>query len=76
MGQARDPNARNLLITADGGGSNDSRVRLWQLELQKLADEFAVPITVCHLPPGTRSGPGSSTACSRSSPATGAASRW
>jgi Rhodopirellula transposase DDE domain len=53
MGRERYPNARSLLITADGGGSNGSRVRLWKLELQKLADELSVPITVCHLPPGT-----------------------
>ena len=53
MGRERYPNARSLLITADGGGSNGSRVRLWKLELQKLADELGVPITVCHLPPGT-----------------------
>ena len=45
--------AKSLLITADGGGSNGSRVRLWKLELQKLADELDIPITVCHLPPGT-----------------------
>src|SRR5574337_499819 len=53
MGRERYPDAKSLLITADGGGSNGSRVRLWKLELQKLADELAVPITVCHLPPGT-----------------------
>ena len=53
MGCERYPNARNLLITADGGGSNGSRVRLWKLELQKLADELGLSITVCHLPPGT-----------------------
>ena len=53
MGRERYPDARSLLITADGGGSNGSRVRLWKLELQKLADELGVPITVCHLPPGT-----------------------
>jgi hypothetical protein len=53
MGRERYPNARSLLITADGGGSNGSRVRLWKLELQKLADELGAPITVCHLPPGT-----------------------
>ena len=53
MGQARYPNARSLLITADGGGSNGSRVRLWKLELQKLANELGLTITVCHLPPGT-----------------------
>lgn len=53
MGRERYPNASTLLITADGGGSNGSRVRLWKLELQKLADEFGLSITVCHLPPGT-----------------------
>ena len=53
MGRERYRNPRSLLITADGGGSNGSRVRLWKLELQKLADELGVPITVCHLPPGT-----------------------
>ncbi len=53
MGRERYPNARSLLISADGGGSNGSRVRLWKIELQKLADELGVPITVCHLPPGT-----------------------
>jgi Rhodopirellula transposase DDE domain len=53
MGRTRYPQATSLLITADGGGSNGSRVRLWKLELQKLADELGVPITVCHLPPGT-----------------------
>src|SRR4029077_11755495 len=45
--------AKRLLITADSGGSNGSRVRLWKLELQKLADETALHISVCHLPPGT-----------------------
>ena len=53
MGRERYPNANSLLITADGGGSNGSRVRLWKLELQKLADDLGVPVTVCHLPPGT-----------------------
>jgi hypothetical protein len=53
MGRKRYPNANSLLITADGGGSNGSRVRLWKVELQKLADELGVSITVCHLPPGT-----------------------
>jgi len=53
MGCERYPNASSLLITADGGGSNGSRVRLGKIELQKLADELGVPITVCHLPPGT-----------------------
>ncbi|WP_156971104.1 ISAzo13 family transposase [Beijerinckia mobilis] len=53
MGEERYWDASSLLITADGGGSNGSRVRLWKLELQKLADEFGIPITICHLPPGT-----------------------
>jgi hypothetical protein len=52
MGRERYPNAVSLLVTADGGGSNGSRVRLWKLELQKLADDLGVSITVCHLPPG------------------------
>jgi hypothetical protein len=45
--------ARALLITADGGGSNGSRLRLWKLELQKLADETGLSISLCHFPPGT-----------------------
>ena len=53
MGQAAYPEAHQLLITADGGGSNGARVRLWKVELQKLADETGLEITVCHLPPGT-----------------------
>ena len=53
MGKAIYPDARELMITADGGGSNGSRVRLWKLELQRLADELAIPIRVSHLPPGT-----------------------
>jgi hypothetical protein len=53
MGAARYPHATSLLITADGGGSNGYRLRLWKVELQGLADELGLPITVCHLPPGT-----------------------
>ncbi len=53
MGRERYPNAGRLVITADGGGSNGSRVRLWKIELQALADELGLEITVCHLPPGT-----------------------
>lgn len=53
MGCERYPQAKRLLITADGGGSNGSRVRLWKVELQKLADELGMPISVCHFPPGT-----------------------
>jgi hypothetical protein len=47
------PDARSILITADGGGSNGWRLRLWKLELQKLADQTALDISVCHFPPGT-----------------------
>jgi hypothetical protein len=53
MGKTRYPKARRLLITADGGGSNGYRVRLWKIELQNLANWLGIPITVCHLPPGT-----------------------
>ena len=53
MGQAVYPAARELMIMADGGGSNGSRVRLWKLELQRLADELDMPIRVSHFPPGT-----------------------
>jgi transposase len=53
MGRARYPNASRLVITADGGGSNGSRVRLWKLELQALANETGMEIEVHHLPPGT-----------------------
>ena len=47
------PRAKGLLITADGGGSNGYRLRLWKLELQRLADRIAIPVSVCHFPPGT-----------------------
>jgi len=47
------PSAKRLLITADGGGSNGVRLRLWKLELQRLADESGLAISVCHFPPGT-----------------------
>jgi len=53
MGAKRYPNAKELLITADGGGSNGSRCRLWKVELQALADRLGLPIQVCHFPPGT-----------------------
>jgi transposase len=53
MGVRAYSRAHRLLITADGGGSNGSRVRLWKVELQKLADELRMPISVCHFPPGT-----------------------
>lgn len=53
MGKELYPDARELSITADGGGSNGSRVRLWKLELQNLANELGIPIRVSHFPPGT-----------------------
>jgi transposase len=53
VGGVRYPLAKRLLITADGGGSNGSRVRLWKRELQRLADELGISIEVRHLPPGT-----------------------
>ena len=53
VGRQQYPEAKRLLISADGGGSNGSRVRLWKWELQQLADETGLAITVCHLPPGT-----------------------
>ena len=53
MGRRTYPHARRLLITADAGGSNGARLRLWKVELQKLADRLHLPITVCHFPPGT-----------------------
>ena len=74
MGRERYPRAKRLLISADGGGSNGSRVRLWKVELQKLADELGIPITVCHLPPGTSKW--NKIEHRLSSLKTGAASRW
>ena len=53
MGEALYPRATRLLITADAGGSDGYRLRLWKLELQKLADETGLEIAVCHFPPGT-----------------------
>jgi hypothetical protein len=53
MGRERYPNANRLLITADCGGSNAARTRLWRTELQKFADETGLTLSVCHYPPGT-----------------------
>jgi transposase len=53
MGRRVYPRAKKLLITADGGGSNGTRCRLWKVELQRLADEIGLDISVCHFPPGT-----------------------
>jgi transposase len=53
IGTARYPTAEKLLVCADGGGSNGYRVRAWKIELARFAAEIGIPITVCHLPPGT-----------------------
>ena len=53
MGSSVYPEAKELLVTADGGGSNGSRCRLWKVALQELADATGLRITVCHFPPGT-----------------------
>lgn len=53
LGKSSYPEAKELMITADGGGSNGSRVRLFKKELQKFANEARLEISVCHLPPGT-----------------------
>ncbi len=52
-GRKTYPEARRLLICADAGGSNGNRLRLWKLNLQQMADQIQIPITVCHYPPGT-----------------------
>ena len=53
MGRARFPRGHELLITADSGGSNSARCRLWKAALQALADETGLTLTLCHFPPGT-----------------------
>jgi transposase len=53
MGSLAYPDADELLLTADGGGSNGSRARLWKLKVQRLADRLGLRISVCHFPPGT-----------------------
>src|SRR4029077_4208611 len=53
MGRERYPAMTSLMITADGGGSNGSRLRLWKVALQQLADETGLTLEVCHYPPGT-----------------------
>ncbi len=53
MGRPSYPKAKQLLVTADSGGSNGARVRLWKWELQQFADETGLAVSVCHFPPGT-----------------------
>ena len=76
MGRPAYPQATRLLITADAGGSNGSRLRLWKVELQKLADEIGLPIAVCHSLREPASGTRSSTGSSPTSLRTGAGSRF
>jgi len=53
MGESIYPRAKELLMCADGGGSNGYRIRLWKIQLQRFADDTGLKVTVCHLPPGT-----------------------
>ena len=53
MGKVEYPKAKKILITADGGGSNGYKRRLWKTELQQFCNEFQLEVSVCHLPPGT-----------------------
>ena len=76
LGRKQYQSRKRLLITADSGGNNSSRSRLWKLELQKLADETGLIIEVCHYPPGTSKWTRSNTDCSATSHATGEACRW
>ena len=64
VGKVAYPDAARLLVTADAGGSNGYRSRLWKVELGKLATETGLAITVCHFPPGTSKWTGSSIGCS------------
>ena len=75
MGSTAYPKAASLLVVADSGGSNGSRVRLWKWELQRLADATRLTIHVSHLPPGTSKWNKIEHCCSRSSARTGAADR-
>ena len=68
IGRAAYPGAAKLLITADGGGSNGSRLRLWKTELAAFAAESGLEITVAHFPPAPANGTGWSTGCSPRSP--------
>ena len=76
LGSERYPHARTLTITADSGGSNNPRTRLWRHELQRLADTTGLRIRAATFLPGLRSGTKSSIDCSASSVSTGAASHW
>jgi Rhodopirellula transposase DDE domain len=56
LGRRSYPRAARLLICADAGGSNGNRLRAWKVYLQQLASDIAIPISVCHYPPGTSKG--------------------
>jgi hypothetical protein len=75
MGRERYPDSDDLMISADGGGSNGSRVKLFKLELQKLADDTGLTLQVCHYPPGTSKWNKMSTGCSATSRRPGVAPR-
>jgi Rhodopirellula transposase DDE domain len=75
MGRKRHPKAKRLMVIADSGGSSSYRARLWKVELQKFANNLKLPITVCHLPPGTSKWNKIEHRYSRSLPSTGEASR-
>jgi hypothetical protein len=72
-GNLDDPQAARLGITADAGGSNSYRHRVWKGELAALAAETGLAITVCQFPPGTSKGTRSNTGCAPTSPSTGEA---
>jgi Rhodopirellula transposase DDE domain len=76
MGIRVYPRATDVLVTADAGGSNSSRSRLWKVALQRLADELRLRITVCHFPPGTSQWNRLSTVCSAISRRIGEGGRW
>jgi Rhodopirellula transposase DDE domain len=76
MGAARFPKSRQLLITADGGGSNSHRSRLWKVALQELADAIGLSFACAIFPQARANGTRLSTVCSPSSPRTGAADHW
>jgi DNA-binding phage protein len=75
MGRRRFPRATELLVTADGGGSNSARCRLWKMALQRFVDETGLKVSVTHFPPEPANGTRLSIVCSATSPTTGAVSR-
>jgi hypothetical protein len=76
VGRGAYPQAERLLVTADTGGSNGYRVRLWKTELARFAAETGLQVTVCHFPPGTSKWNKIEHGCSATSRPTGGAGRW